>query len=298
MTSTMDEDRPRLAQLLTREPSPDRVDAMIGLEVTELGPHRVAAVVTLTRPTQHNALNLRGWQRLAEVFSHLRSNTTLRAVVIRGAGERAFSAGADISEFPTNRLTPDHADTYNTAIANALTAVQDLPVPVIAMIDGLAVGGGCELAAACDIRIATTRSRFGIPIGRLGVTLGLTEMRAVTASLGAANLMYLVATGKLLDATQAASAGFLQQLVPPEDLHTEVRVLVENIAAASETTIRATKVTARLSRDQTVSDSHPTLRGFHDEVYAGPDLKEGVAAFLSGRTPNFTAERTAADGRP
>lgn len=285
-----------LAAVLDGQTPAEHVSGMIGLEVADLGPGRSAAVVTLCRPAQHNALNLSGWTRLGELFASLADDSSLRAVVIRGTGARAFSAGADIGEFPANRLTPEDADTYNAAIGTALQAIQALPVPVIAMVDGLAVGGGCELAAACDIRVATSRSRFGIPIGRLGVILGLTETRAVVGSLGRANLMYLVASGKLLDASQAAAAGFLQQVVQPEDLHEEVCSLVANIAASSEVTIRATKITAALAADASVSEDHPTLRSFHDQAYGGPDLKEGVAAFLVGRAPQFTAERTPGHG--
>jgi enoyl-CoA hydratase len=217
-------------------------------------------------------------------------------VVVRGAGSRAFSAGADISEFPAERLTSQDADSYNAAIATALRAVQALPVPVIAMVDGLAVGGGCELAAACDLRIASTRSRFGIPIGRLGVTLGLTETRAVIGALGRANLMYFVASGRLVDAHQAAAFGFVQQVVDPDVLHEEVGALVVAIAASSEVTIRAAKVTAALSLDPTVTDDHATLRELHEQAYGGADLKEGVAAFLAGRAPAFTTERTSRHG--
>ena len=293
--TTMTEHTP-LRTVLAGEASDECVEGMIGLELAQVGAGRTTAVVTLSRPAQHNALSLAGWLRIGEVFESLLDDTSLRAVVVRGAGGRAFSAGADISEFPAKRLTADDADTYNAAIARALQAVQALPVPVIAMVDGLAVGGGCELAAACDIRIASSRSRFGIPIGRLGVTLGLTETRAVAGALGRANLMYLVASGKLIDATQAASMGFVQQVVEPEFLQDEVNALVANIAASSEVTIRSTKVTAALGLDPAVTDDHPTLRAFHEQAYGGADLKEGVAAFLAGRAPEFTTERTSGHG--
>ena len=290
------QERTDLLELLRTEAPPECVDGMVGLQTAELGTGRTAAVVTLSRPAQHNALSLAGWRRLGEVFTALADQPTLRVVVVRGAGGRAFSAGADISEFPALRLTPADADAYNAFIAHALRAVQALPVPVIAMVDGLAVGGGCELAAACDLRIASTRSRFGIPIGRLGVTLGLTETRAVAGALGRANLLYLVASGRLIDVHQAMAFGFVQQAVDPEALHEEVGALVVAVAASSEVTIRATKVTAALSADPDVTDDHPTLRELHEQAYGGADLKEGVAAFLAGRTPLFTTERTSRHG--
>lgn len=291
MTGTMPQ-HIQLSAVLDRETSQENLRGMVGLEVADLDRNRSAAVVTISRPAQHNALNLDGWTQLGEVFAILAADPTVRAVVIRGAGARAFSAGADISEFPVNRLTPQDAHRYNAAIARALNAVQALPVPVIAMIGGLAVGGGCELAAACDIRVASTHARFGIPIGRLGVILGLTETRAVAGALGRANLMYLVASGKLIDARQALAMGFVQSVVDREALQQEVCALVSNIVASSETTIRATKAAVALLSDPAVADDHPTLRSLHDQAYGGPDLKEGVAAFLVGREPRFTAERT------
>jgi enoyl-CoA hydratase len=293
--ATMTEQLPLRAVLESEAPD-ECVEGMIGLELAQVGASRTAAVVTLSRPAQHNALSLAGWERIGEVFTDLLDHPSLRAVVVRGAGGRAFSAGADISEFPDKRLTAGHGETYSAAIAGALQSVQALPVPVIAMVDGLAVGGGCELAAACDIRIASSRARFGIPIGRLGVTLGLTETRAVAGALGRANLLYLVASGKLIDAHRAESMGFVQQVVDADDLRAEVESLVANIAASSEVTIRSTKVTAALAIDPDVTDDHPTLRAFHEQAYGGADLKEGVDAFLAGRAPEFTTERTPGHG--
>ncbi len=278
-------------------PAPeDAVQGMIGLQrLTE--DRSTVGVVTLSRPAQHNALSLAGWQRLAAVFQELAADPQVRAVVVRGAGDRAFSAGADIAEFPEKRLSPETAAVYNAAIASALQAVQTVPAPVIAMVDGLAVGGGCELAAACDLRVAAEGSRFGIPIGRLGVTLGLTETRAVSAALGRANLMYLVSSGRIIDVAQAAAWGFVQQVVERDQLATEVASLVATIVASSEVTVRSTKVTAYLAGDPTTTDEHTALRAFHEEAYGGPDLKEGVAAFLEGRAPVFTAERNPDHGR-
>jgi enoyl-CoA hydratase len=285
-----------LAVALAAPAPEDAVQDMIGLQrITD--DRSTVAVVTLSRPAQHNALNLIGWQRLAVVFHDLAADPQVRAVVVRGAGDRAFSAGADIAEFPEKRLSTEAAAVYNAAIASALQAVQDLPAPVVAMVDGLAVGGGCELAAACDLRIAAEGSRFGIPIGRLGVTLGLTETRAVSAALGRANLMYLVASGRIVETAQAAAWGFVQQVVPSDQLASEVAALVANVVASSEVTVRSTKVTAYLAANPSTTDDHPALRAFHEEAYGGPDLKEGVAAFLEGRAPVFTAERNPDHGR-
>ena len=272
------------------------VEDMIGLQTVPLGGCS-AAVVTLSRPAQHNALNLAGWHRIAEVFAQIASDPSVRAVVVRGAGDRAFGAGADISEFPANRLGADAARSYNAAIASALQAVQSLPVPVIAMIGGLAVGGGCELATACDVRLASEDSRFGIPIGKLGVTLGLTETRAVTGVIGAANLKYLVFSGRRVDASLAFGWGLVQQVVPREALAESTATLVWSILTSSEVTMRATKLVTALAADPSTDDRHALLDSLHDEAYAGADLREGVDAFLASRTPHFNPERSAAHGR-
>lgn len=285
-----------LRDALDLEVPASSVTDMIGLQTIPIG-RAQAAVVTLSRPAQLNALTLAGWRRIAEVFTGLLGDPAIRVVIIRGAGERAFGAGADISEFPAERLSAEAAGNYNAAIAAALQAIQSLPVPVVAMVRGLAVGGGCELAAACDIRIASSDSRFGIPIGRLGVTLGLTETRAVAGVIGAANLKYLVYSGRLIDAGQASAWGLVQQVEDRADLVACTADLAWTIVSASEVTVRATKQVTALAADPSTRDDHPLLARLHDEAYGGADFREGVDAFLTNRTPEFTPERSAAHGR-
>ena len=281
-----------LVETLSRTSSSGEVSDMIGLEIIGLESGDVA-VVTLSRPEHHNALNLVGWQRIARIFEDLERNGSVRVVIVRGAGTVAFGAGADISEFPTKRLGAAAAAEYNAAISSALQAVQRLPVPVIAMIGGLAVGGGCELAAACDVRIASLESRFGIPIGKLGVTLGLTETRAVVGLIGAANLKYLVYGGELIDATSALAWGLVQDVVGAGELADAVAKLAINISRSSEVTVRATKQITALAQVPAVTEHHELIKKITWEAYNGDDLREGVAAFLNKRTPKFTTRRRA-----
>lgn len=285
-----------LLEALGTDVAPTAVSDMIGVQVVDIEDQR-AAVVTLARPQQHNALTLAGWQRIAAAFAELAEDAHLRVVIVRGAGDRAFGAGADISEFPEQRLGVEAASSYNASIAAAINAVQSIPVPVIAMITGLAVGGGCELAAACDVRIASNDSRFGIPIGRLGVTLGLTETRAVVDVIGAANLKYLVYSGQLVNAEQAFAWGLVQQVVEREDLVDAAVRLAMSIASSSEITMRATKLVTARACDPAFAEDDPLLSQLHAEAYGGANLREGVDAFLNSRTPNFTSGRSAARGR-
>lgn len=272
-----------LRERLLADVEPREVDSYVGLSKTD-----GIAVVTLAREAQHNVLSVASWRRLLTIFTELAEDPQLRAVVVRGAGTRAFGAGADIKEFPQMRLSPESALAYNESIAATLRAVSALPVPVVAMIGGLAVGGGCELAAACDVRIASSNARFGIPIGRLGVTLGYAEASMVAALIGTAALKYLLFSGRLIGAEQAAGLGLIQVLVEPEDLVEETVSLVDAIVTSSEVTIRASKLVVDMTgRTLTAADTELITR-IAVEAYGGADLKEGVAAFEARRPPQFS----------
>jgi enoyl-CoA hydratase len=283
---------PRAEQLLTIQPDPSQIEDGIGVILQD-----GVAVVVLARPERHNALDLAGWRRIATLFTHLRSEPGLACVVVRGAGERAFGAGADIREFPQVRMSPQAAVDYNESVAAALRAVAQLPQPVIAMISGLAVGGGCELAAACDVRLAGARARFGIPIGRLGVTLGYTEAETLVRIIGADMLKYLLFSGELIDAGEALRIGLVQRVVEPEELLGHTARLVEQIRSGSSVTMRAAKAVAQMcGRPLQPADTEQLTR-FTVEAYGGPDLHEGVAAFIQGREPRFAREGEDRHGR-
>ena len=244
-------------------------------------------IVTLSRPEAHNALSFGGWQRIAEIFDGLAAEPGLRAVVVRGAGERAFSAGANIGEFPELRMTAEDARVYNDAISGALEAVMSFPLPVVAMIRGLAVGGGCELASACDLRVVSADSRFGVPIGRLGVTLGPSEARAIVRLIGPARLKDLLFTGRLVDAEEALAMGLVDRVVPVDQLADATAEVVQVIATAAPTTIRAGKLAADAVGRPLSEQQQETLARLTREAYDGADLKEGVAAFFESRPPRF-----------
>lgn len=144
------------------------------------------ALVTLRNPRRRNALTLAMWAELTDTFEVLRHTSGLSAVVIRGAGTDAFAAGADISEFAALRSTVESANRYNAHISRALEAISHVGAPTIAAITGFAVGGGCELSHACDLRIAADDAQIGIPIGNLGVILGPTEAKYLIRQVGAA----------------------------------------------------------------------------------------------------------------
>jgi enoyl-CoA hydratase len=264
--------------------SPDPAESHDGIAMLE---HSTIAEVVLDRPEVLNALDFAMWRRVAEVFDGIAHQTRTRVVVIRGAGDRAFSSGADIAEFRDRRTGTVNASRYNRTVGDALTAIRDAPQPVVAMIRGLAVGGGCEIAAACDLRIASENSRFGLPIGRLGVTLGPAEARAVTALIGASRVQRLIFTGQLLDATEALRIGLVDQVVPPAALDEETWSLARTIAAIAPTAARANKLVVNMFTFGSSPAQDETLRELTARVYEGNDLKEGIAAFLEKRPPRF-----------
>jgi len=271
---------------LSAAPEPSTVEDNIALDLTL----PEVAIVTLARPDKYNALSLASWIRLATIFNDLASVANLRGVVVRG-GEKVFGAGADIAEFPQVRMTGEDAIAYNETIARALTAVADLPVPVIAMVRGLAVGGGCELAAACDLRVSSDRTRYGIPIGRLGVTLGYVEAKAIARLIGVGNLKRLLFEGELLDAAEAHSIGLVEYVVEDTELETRTAKLIATIVSNAAVTMRAAKLVADMcERTLTPRDTEQLVRTTV-EAYQGSDLKEGVAAFTERRDPVFTQGR-------
>ncbi len=276
-----------IRQLMQSDPPVDAVIDRVALQR-----YRGVAVVTLSHPQAQNALNLASWRRLKLLFDDLANETELRAVVVRGAGGKAFAAGADIKEFPDTRMTVVDATDYNEAVAACLRALSAVPVPVIAAVRGLAVGGGCELTTACDVRIATEDARFGIPLGKLGVILGFTEAEAVARLIGPAALKYLLFSGELIDVNDAARWGLVQKVVAPDDLADVAARLVGQICRQSAVTMRSTKVVANMyGRALTGADTDALIR-FSVEAYGGADVREGVAAFNQRRPPRFDGSAT------
>jgi len=248
------------------------------------------ALVTLNRPEVHNALNLAMWRRLRSVFQRLSTTSGLRAVIIRGAGGRAFSAGADITEFRSARVGSQAAGVYNTTIASALQAIHILPLPVIAMIEGLAVGGGCEIATACDLRIAGHTARFAIPIMRLGVILGLVEAEALVRLIGPAHAKDLLFTGRLIGADEALRIGLVNRVVPDHELDQASWNLAKQICQGAPLAAAAHKLALNGLVHGFGAAEAARLRQLTTEIYDGSDLLEGIAAFEERRDPLFTGQ--------
>lgn len=247
------------------------------------------ALVTLESPGKLNAISEAMWQALARVFEAF-AHDAPRVVVVRGAG-RNFAAGADIDEFARVRGDAASGRRYHLeTIAAALTAIERCPVPVIAAIQGVCVGGGLEVAVACDLRIADATARLGAPVGRLGFPFALPELAPLLRLVGPGVASELLLEGRLLDAHEAAARGLVTRVVADAvHFEAEVNECADRIAAGSPFAARANKANIRLLAAHAGRYTEQQL----DESFAfleSHDYREGVAAFLAKRAPRFSGE--------
>ncbi len=249
------------------------------------------ATITINRPRQRNAINFTMWGEMSRLLLELDSERDTRAVVITGAGDEAFSAGADIQDFEQYRSNSTRGREYNRAVDGLLATLADLETPTISMIRGFAAGGGCEIAVATDLRIAAKGSKLGIPVARLGITIGHREMQGLVNLVGKGNALYILLSGRLLDAQEALRIGLVNQVVPAEELSSYTYRLAEEIAALAPLSHAVNKrtmnqVLAKPSlADLTSQEADLPLTQFDTR-----DYQEGYRAFLEKRRPHFIGE--------
>ena len=248
------------------------------------------ATVTINRPAQRNAISFAMWGQLTELMRQLDSDRDTRCVVIAGAGDEAFSAGADISDFEQYRSDSERGRVYNRAVDGLLQTVAEMGTPVISMIGGFAAGGGCELAVATDLRIAAEGSRLGIPVARLGITIGHREMYGLVNLVGKGNALYILLSGRLLGTDEALRIGLVNQVVPPDQLAEVTYKLAADIAALAPLSHAVNKQTlnqvlAKPSLELTPDEANLPLTQFDTR-----DYQEGYRAFLEKRRPEFIGE--------
>ncbi len=249
------------------------------------------ATITFNRPEQRNAISYEMWQALGSVLADLDADTSVRCVIFRGAGGQAFSAGADIKDFDEHRYDSNSAGRYAKAFESALDRVEKLHCPTIAAIQGFCVGGGLELAAATDIRIATKSSRFGVPVNRLGLTAGWDELRRMIAVAGVPAVKYLVLSGSIIDIDDAMRFGLITSTVEEDEFEATIKKLSTQITTGAPLSARDHKIMIqRLSLEpntETLSEEDYNLQF---RVFDSADFREGVAAFKAKRRPTFTGE--------
>jgi len=243
------------------------------------------ATVTLSSPGKLNALGLGSWKQLGEVMRELDADKRLRCVVIRGAGDKAFAAGADISEFETTRRNAKTAKKYGAVLEATMGAIARCRHPIVAMIHGVCVGGGLEVITQCDLRICGASSRFGIPINKLGLVVGYGEMKGLIDLVGRAAAMEILLEGRILGAAEAKDMGLVNRVVPDEKVEEESMAAARRIADGAPLVARWHKKFARR-----LANPRPITKSERDEAYAcfdTEDFRTGVKAFLVKQKPEF-----------
>ena len=244
------------------------------------------AFLTFNRPEARNAMTWSMYDALADACEHVDADPRIRVFVLRAAGE-AFVAGTDISQFTAFETTEDGI-AYERRMEQVIDRLERVAVPTIAQVEGVAAGGGCLIALACDLRVCSHPARFGVPIARtLGNCLSVANCARLVDAIGPARTKELLFTGRLMDAAEAASLGLVTRLVDPDAIDDTVLELAQAISANAPLTIRAAKAATRrlvLHRRLNVGGDEELLAS----CYGSRDFREGVAAFLERRKPSFT----------
>lgn len=245
------------------------------------------AMLTFTRPEARNAMTWEMYDALVDACDRVDRDPSLRVLVLRGAGSKAFIAGTDIAQFESF-TSPAHGVEYEQRLDAVLDRLERVTKPTIAAVQGVAAGGGCAIALCCDLRVATPDAAFGVPIARtLGNCLSADTCNRMISLLGPARFKEIMFTGRFVPAAEAHALGLVNRIVDAAEIDRAVGELAAAVAANAPLTIRAVKeLTRRLIARQRLAPGED--RDVIEMCYTSNDFKEGVAAFLSKRQPRWT----------
>lgn len=242
------------------------------------------ATLTIDRPAKRNAMSFAMWLTLPGLLDKVEADDSVRVLVIRGVGD--FSAGADIAEFVTLRAGADGARRYAAAVRAGERAIATMTKPVIAAITGNCIGAGCEMALACDLRVAADDSRFGIPPANLGIIYSVTSTLQLVNAVGPAWAKQILYTGQPVDAATALRIGLVNELCPAADVGVRAAELARRIASRAQISVRGAKMIVNRIADGRLDEDEEVL-ALYEASAASDDYAEGVRAFLDKRPPNF-----------
>jgi enoyl-CoA hydratase/carnithine racemase len=243
------------------------------------------ATVILNRPEKLNALTKPMWHRLGDAFQDLGADDSVRCIVLRGAGEKAFAPGNDIAEFAHERSNVDQARAYGQVMARTIEAIGSCRHPVVAQIHGICVGGGLEIAGLADIRICGESSRFGAPINKLGLVMAYPEIGALVRLAGEAVALEILLEGRVFDAREAREKGLVTRVVPDGEVEAEARATARRIADGAPLVARWHKKFVRRLREPHPLSAEELDEGF--ACYGTEDFRIGREAFLAKAKPDF-----------
>ena len=243
------------------------------------------ATVVLNRPHKLNALTKPMWARLGEVVAELSADDSLRCIVLRGAGEQAFSPGNDIGEFATERNDREQARTYAQIVHKTAQTLDQCRHPIVAQIHGICVGGGLLIASLCDLRVGGESSRFGVPIKSLGLVMAYPELAPIVRLVGADKAKEILLEGRILRAREALAIGLVSRVVPDAEVASEARATAQRIAGGAPLAARWHKKFIRRLRSPAPLGEAESLECF--DCFATEDFQTGYHAFLAKQKPEF-----------
>lgn len=243
--------------------------------------------IVLNKPEKRNALSVDMWAQIPQLMMDATNDPDVKVLIIHGGDAGAFAAGADISEFEEIYATRESAKASGDTIAAALEAVEACPKPTMAAIEGACVGGGVSLAMACDLRVASAGSKFGVTPGKLGLVYPAGDTRRLLQAIGPGATKDILFTGRIFPAEEAKSMKLIDRLSANGEALSEARLFAEQIGAISQWSTRATKSMIKGLQDGW-ADSDPGAANLFLEGFSNQDFKDGYRAFLEKRPPNFT----------
>jgi enoyl-CoA hydratase len=244
------------------------------------------ASVLFNRPQARNAMTWGMYGQLTAIAQTLKNDPGVRAVVFRGAGGQAFVAGTDIEQFAAFRSGEDGV-AYERQIEACIELLSSLPMPTVAVIEGWCVGGGLAIATACDFRLATPGSKFGVPIAKtLGNCLAIQNIARLSAAFGHQRVKRMLMLAEFIDADEALACGYLHEQVAVDALDASLAALVQRLVSLAPVTQRVSKIALQRLVTQGLDDAHDLIRA----AYGSRDFHEGVAAFVAKRTPNWSGQ--------
>lgn len=246
------------------------------------------AWLTVNRPEVRNALSLAITKRIADTLRELSKDLGVRVFVLTGAGERVFVSGADVREFREHLATAESALNYDALAEELQSALRAVPQPVIAMIQGHAVGSGTIVAASCDFRVAVRGAKFGIPVAKFGFLAPVPDTLRLVQLVGPAKAKWLLMSGELIEAPEALAIGLIDRVVEPENLKSTVEAMAATLAGNAPLTLKATKEIVE-GMMAPASDVRSGAR-WYDEIFKSRDFQEGLDAFFNKRKPEFKGE--------
>lgn len=244
--------------------------------------------MVFNNPKRHNALSLEMWRGISEIIEYFEANEEVRVVVMRGAGEKAFVSGADITEFDKNRSSAEQEQNYGKVSARGARSLGTMTKPLIALIKGYCIGGGLATALHADIRFSTPDSTFGIPAAKLGLGYDYEGLAKLSRIVGPARARDILFSARFLSAEEAHQCGIVQFISERDSIEPDVTEYAERIANNAPLTVRAAKAAVNAFESQPDDDAIQEVRSLVRDCFNSQDYKEGRRAFAEKRRPKFS----------